>query len=651
MAWIGRKNLAFVPLYRPNAHPPDQIPADWKSQILRRALFDPDPRTGADRSLRAYVHAASSGLADFDAVVMPMEVIDQQDVPPNALEGRLGSQLRDQGFNAAAIVMLGGPGAGSNIGFWSRFVMLEGVGVWAMEFMHSLTGFGDLYPFNGNMGAFDEMACSCGTHPSAYTKAAIGWLDASAIAEHTGRVLGRDLHSVGLVQPPPSGRSTAIRIGSQVPYLMVEARQRVDQFDHNIPSEGVIVYRVQTSDPLGHAQNNTAPIELLTTTALTPGQAFTSDTPIKVQVINALPGGFSVRIEDPTQHLVDRSAEFGAPPAAGPPTACVIPGLGVHNIAYRDTSGRLHELWRDDQGATGTTNLTANAGAPTATGNPFAYVDTSRNTEILLFRGGDGTVRSLYWSTGPVGHDNLSGTAGAPKAAGDPVGYYTAATDTHHVIYRTSDGHLHELNWTGVAPVVYGGNLTAAISAPHAAGDPTAFADAAGYNLVVYRSVNGHILSLYWADGPSGLDDLSGVAGTPLAAGDPFAYYTAHDDTHQVVYRSGDGHLYELYWPGIAPVVGWDLTAPSGAPAAAENPAAYYSAGTNTKHVIYRSADGRLHEIWWVPGGGTPAHVELTAAYGAPPAADRPAAFTVEGPNSQHVAYRGTDNHIYEVLW
>jgi len=87
--------------------------------------------------------------------------------------------------------------------------------------------------------------------------------------------------------------------------------------------------------------------------------------------------------------LVDRSAEFGTPPAAGPPTACVIPGLGVHNIAYRDTSGRLHELWRDAQRATGTTNLTANAGAPPAVGNPFAYVDTSRNTEILLFRGGD----------------------------------------------------------------------------------------------------------------------------------------------------------------------------------------------------------------------------------------------------------------------
>jgi hypothetical protein len=30
---------------------------------------------------------------------------------------------------------------------------------------------------------------------------------------------------------------------------------------------------------------------------------------------------------------------------------------------------------------------------------------------------------------------------------------------------------------------------------------------------------------------------------------------------------------------------------------------------------------------------------------------DRPAAFTVEGPNTQHVAYRGTDQHIYEVRW
>jgi hypothetical protein len=146
----------------------------------------------------------------------------------------------------------------------------------------------------------------------------------------------------------------------------------------------------------------------------------------------------------------------------------------------------------------------------------------------LIFQ--DGTVRSLYWSTGAVGHDNLSGTAGAPKAAGDPVGYYAAAYDTHNVIYRTGDGHLHSLYWVGVTPVIYGGNLTWAISAPPAAGDPTAFVNAAGVNIIIYRSVQGDILSLYWADGPSGLDNLSSVAGTPLAAGDPVAYYPAHND-------------------------------------------------------------------------------------------------------------------------
>jgi hypothetical protein len=343
MGWIGRKKLAFVPLYRPNAHPPDQIPADWNGDILRRVFFDPDPNTGEDRSLRTYVRAASYGRADLDAVVMPVAVVDQQDVPPTILEGQLGPQLRQQGFDAAAIVMLGGPGAGTSAGFWVRFVMLEGVGVWAMEFMHSLTGFGDLYPFNGNMGAFDEMACSCGTHPSAYTKAAIGWLDASAIATQVGRFSSYTLHSVGLTQPPPSGRLAAVRIGLPVPYLMVEARQKVDQFDGNIPNEGVIVYRVQTSDPLGHAQNNIAPIELLTTVALTPEQEFMSDTGVKVLVIAARPGGFSISIDDPTNAVTivpDVIGESAADAANRIHAAGLVPRFMGGNLANSRVSSQ-----------------------------------------------------------------------------------------------------------------------------------------------------------------------------------------------------------------------------------------------------------------------------------------------------------------------
>jgi hypothetical protein len=304
MVWIGRKRLALVPLSRPNAFPPDQIPADWEDQIHRRMLFDPFLGTGADRSLRAYIHAASSGRADLDAVVMPRMSVDQQEVPVGFLEAQLGAQLRAQGFDAAAIVMLGGPGAGTaqSGGFWARFVMVEGVGVWAMEFMHVLTAFRDLSL--GNMDKFDEMACACATHPCAFTKAAIGWLDASSIAQHIRRTVNYDLHSIGLVQPPPAGRVAAVQIGALAQYLMVEARQKVDQFDKNTPSEGVIVYRVQTTDPLGQAQNGIPPVVLLTPTAITPGNAFTSSTGVEVRVTRALPGGFSVTITDPTEAAV-----------------------------------------------------------------------------------------------------------------------------------------------------------------------------------------------------------------------------------------------------------------------------------------------------------------------------------------------------------
>ena len=322
MAWIGRKKIAFIPVFRPNAHPPDVIPADWNNDILRRVLFDPDTKTGIDRSLRAYIHAASSGRADLDVIVRPMATIDLQDVRLEFLDGLLdGPGLRNLGFDAAAIVMLGGPGAGTSQrgGFWARFVMAERLGTWAMELMHVLTGFADIRcqpafidcPNDaGDIGFFDEMAFAGGTHPSAYTKAAIGWLDPSAIVLHSNhtQAVSYALHAVGLVQPPPTGRSTAVRIGSHVPYLMVEARLMVDQFESpsqletGIPSQGVIVYRVQTSDPLGAAQgadpiHPNIPVFLLTPTALKVGQSFTQGD-LKVKVVNSLPGGFTVSVDD-----------------------------------------------------------------------------------------------------------------------------------------------------------------------------------------------------------------------------------------------------------------------------------------------------------------------------------------------------------------
>jgi hypothetical protein len=345
-----------------------------------------------------------------------------------------------------------------------------------------------------------------------------------------------------------------------------------------------------------------------------------------------------------------RSHEHGTPPATGTPATCLLPALGVQNTVYRDTSGRLHELWRDAAGRTGTTDLTAAANAPTATGNPHSYLDSTAGLEIVVYRGNDANIHSLYRSTGAVGHDNLTGSVGAPKSKGNPVGYFEAAANTHHVIYRGDKGHLHELWWAGAGSVGHG-DLTPLAAAPAAVGDPVAYLDTTrGVSIVVYHASDGHIHSLYWSTGPVGHDALSGFAGTPPATGDPAAYYTAHNDAHQVTYRGGDGRLYELWWLGTNPVSGWELTAPAGAPPAVSDPAAFYSAATNTKHVIYRSANNHLNEIWWVPGMA-PAHVDLTLSALAHRAADKPAAYTVDATNSQHVIYRATDNEIREIRW
>jgi hypothetical protein len=318
MTWLGRKKLAFIPLSRTNIQPPDIVPPDWPDLIMQRLFFDPptDPTTGnpvsgTDRSVRAYFHTVSSGLADLDVVVLPAQTIAEENVPPDALEATMGAQLRAEGFVGAAIVMLGGPGGGSTAPLsnfaWSRFCMSDDLGAWVGEILHQtnlcnlpdLFDFAGEYPSDENMGPFDQEAGYEATHLSAWTKRAVGWLDPSTVSAHPGGVAEYTLHSVSLIQPPPTGRIAAVQIGAEVPYLMVEARLQADQFDINIPNEGVIVYRVQTTDPLGNAQNDTAPLALLTKTALTAGQSFTADGATIDVGVAVLGGGFSIQVEAP----------------------------------------------------------------------------------------------------------------------------------------------------------------------------------------------------------------------------------------------------------------------------------------------------------------------------------------------------------------
>jgi hypothetical protein len=268
---------------------------------------------GKDVSLRTYVNRCSQARADLVGAVLDPVSVPLEDVPPSFLAGEYEQSLRAQGFDAAALVFLrSGPGAGQAQGlfaYWARFAMAEGVGVWAMELTHVLTGYADLYTDDtaNDLGAFDNMDCACGTHPTAYTKLLIGWLDPSATVVLRTQRGEYDLHSLGLVQPPPPGRTTAVRIETGGNPLFVESRQRVDQFDgggawydSGIPDEGVIVY-----EQTGVENPNAGPevidplLRLRTPTALHPGNSYTSDSGVVVTVTAALAGGFRVDIENP----------------------------------------------------------------------------------------------------------------------------------------------------------------------------------------------------------------------------------------------------------------------------------------------------------------------------------------------------------------
>jgi Tachylectin len=322
MPWVGRKKVAFVPVYRTIVNPPDGpdvIPPDWDNLIRRRVLWYPDPKLGgADGSLRAWLHAASSGRADIDPHILPMKTVHRHDVLPDHFKSEMEESLRADGFDHAALVMLGGVGAGANRQFWSRFVMAEHTGVWAMEMIHGIAGFLDLYwqdymtdPGDRAIGRFDEMSEAGLSHPTAYTKVALGWLDEAAVVRHSEAQTDYELQWIGLPGPPLSGRVAAVRIGEDVPYLMVEARKVTDQFEKGvhfrfgdkfsgIGGEGVIVYRVQTRRPDGGGEGTKLPVYLLTQKPLAPGESAEVDSGVIVTNTGETVGGNNLTVIDRT---------------------------------------------------------------------------------------------------------------------------------------------------------------------------------------------------------------------------------------------------------------------------------------------------------------------------------------------------------------
>jgi hypothetical protein len=298
--WLGSRKVAFVPVL--DAKVDTNPPADFRDRVFQRVFFDPHPTTNIDRSLQRYIQTVSYGHATLAPTVV--------DVVTSPDEDTVGAGLRslpsDHDFDAACIVVPSGGPHRTGFAWWdaqavngfenfARVNLEESLGVWAMEVMHCLTEFGDLYNSEPHLQGFDNMACSCGTHPSTHTKVELQWLSPSAVATTTGfNEETFDLHAIGLPQPPPPGRWMAVRIPAPAGnnYFMVEARLRGDQYESatyassGIPSEGVIVYEVA-----GKLE-----VYLRTPTALVDGDSFSNDV-MEVRVTRQRFGGFQVTVK------------------------------------------------------------------------------------------------------------------------------------------------------------------------------------------------------------------------------------------------------------------------------------------------------------------------------------------------------------------
>ncbi|MFC9919628.1 hypothetical protein [Agromyces binzhouensis] len=323
--WLGARHVAFIPVS--NAQVDVNVPPDFRAQVLARAFFDPDPVTGFDRSLAAYVHAMSSGRASLTGKVLPPVVAPDEDVIGAGLRSLpfLSTPFFDlklHPFDFAVMVLPHGfgphrggyawyPGDAVNgMSYYARTAlyqdpglsMRQSIGVWGMETLHMITRMGDLYYSLPPLGRYDVMSCSCGTHASAHTKGLFGWLADGSVAIHQiGTTATYQVHAISQTQPPPPGRVSAVRLKSKVSpgYLMIEARVRTDQYENagavsqGIPVEGALIYEVQGDTKVFLKASGIAG------TATLQGEGLTVES-------SAVPGGFAITVRSrPTSRCAE----------------------------------------------------------------------------------------------------------------------------------------------------------------------------------------------------------------------------------------------------------------------------------------------------------------------------------------------------------
>ncbi len=346
------------------------------------------------------------------------------------------------------------------------------------------------------------------------------------------------------------------------------------------------------------------------------------------------------------------SRAVGAPPGADTLTAYTWDVDETQHIVYRGRDRHIHELWFHQNSGWHYHDLTELLRViPSPIDKLVGYTWDIDKTQHIVYVDPNFMVRELWFhQDSGWHHNNLTLTANAPLARGDLTGYTWYVDRAQHIVFPGKDGHLHALSFSQESGWKHQ-DLTSKTGAPSAKECPTGYTwDADETQHVVFAGEDGHIYELWFSvKSDWHYHDLTKATGAPLAESAPFGYTWDVDKTQHVIYRGSDGHVHELWFDQDS---GWhhnNLTLATGAPFATLDPHGYTWDADETQHIVYRSQDGHIQELWFDQDSGWH-HNNLTSATGAPPARSAPIGYTWDVDGTQHVVYLGEDGNIHE-LW
>jgi hypothetical protein len=168
---------------------------------------------------------------------------------------------------------------------------------------------------------------------------------------------------------------------------------------------------------------------------------------------------------------------------------------------------------------------------------------------------------------------------------------------------------------------------------------------------VVYVTADGHVHVMtspaaWYLPGANSDQDVTASARTSwLAVGTPWGWVTSTQE--HIVYRSSNGHVHELWRSiGVGRWLHTDLTAAAGTSARAAGDVVGWD--DSVRHVVYRGTDAHLHAFTWDHSALRWRDVDVTvASHLTVKVAVDPRYDPIQG----KFLYRSTDGHVHLVTW